>query len=91
MTPCATLSPGAVCSWLCTALMLCTPLGVLVGSDGPLHNVIKIKPPVSIGDCIAFVVAISDAEDCLALLLIHFSVHCCVCVLAMFLCTAGVQ
>jgi 4-aminobutyrate aminotransferase-like enzyme len=45
-TPCSCLSAGDVCSWVCTALMLVRPLGVLVGSDGPAHNVIKMKPPM---------------------------------------------
>ena len=48
--PCPFLSSGELCSWLCTALMLCTPLGVLVGLDGPLHNVVKIKPPMTFGE-----------------------------------------
>jgi len=44
--PCSCLSAGDVCSWVCTALMLVRPWGVLVGSDGPAHNVIKMKPPM---------------------------------------------
>jgi len=44
-SPCL-LSCGDVCAWLCSALMLCHPMGVLVGTDGPKHNVIKIKPPM---------------------------------------------
>jgi len=43
---CASLSAGAVCDWLVSALLLLRPLGVLVGSDGPLHNVLKLKPPM---------------------------------------------
>jgi 4-aminobutyrate aminotransferase-like enzyme len=55
-SPACPLDSGSVCSWLCTALMLCSPMGILAGTDGPRHNVLKLKPPMVFDE--------RDAEYC---------------------------
>lgn len=44
-----TLEPAATeASWVCEQLKECEPVGILLSTDGPFHNVLKFKPPLVI-------------------------------------------
>lgn len=73
-SPCP-LVCGDACGWLCSALVHCTPMGILAGTDGPRHNVLKLKPPIVfserdldyfVGGLRACIAALETLHPCIA-------------------------